>query len=85
MPKIPYYLIHLVVYLWSTSQNLVSNAKKPLHFKDTQWGIYNTSSLKYNGFFKHNLIQYSSGSHPYHAYEQEYVFLILELNVISGF
>ena len=25
--------------------------KKPLHFREIQWGIYNTTSLKCNGFF----------------------------------
>ena len=27
-----------------------SLTKKPLHFREIQWGIYNTSSLKCNGF-----------------------------------
>ena len=30
-------------------------AKKPLHFREIKWGIYNTSSLKCNGFFVQKL------------------------------
>ena len=29
--------------------------KKPLHFMEIQWRIYNTSSLKCNGFFELNI------------------------------
>ena len=28
--------------------------KRPLHFREIQWGIYNISSLKCNGFFDSN-------------------------------
>ena len=27
-------------------------AKKPLHLREIQWDIYNTYSLKFNGFFR---------------------------------
>ena len=39
-------------YLY-TKQNLKAEflRKKPLHYRDIQWGINNTASLKCNGFF----------------------------------
>ena len=34
------------------TRKIISTLKKPLHFREIQWGIYNTSSLKCNGFFQ---------------------------------
>ena len=47
------YQIGQVLYMDGRFEN---QTKKPLHFREIQWGIYNTSSLKCNGFFKNYYI-----------------------------
>ena len=39
-----------ILKLWSCQYSDFA-PKKPLHFRESQWGIYNASSLRCNGFF----------------------------------
>ena len=47
-----YYMIENLILFTMKFNGISFQTKKPLHFREIQLSIYNTSSLKCNGFFE---------------------------------